>query len=752
MPDDDGGAIHAARAAHLRLVFEQIPGAVWTTDRELRITQGLGRPPMRERPCVDWDRVPGSGVTVYDLVGTRDPSEPMVAHHLAALAGRATHVHYTFEERCYEVRLAPSRDERGDVVGCLGAAIDVTERRALEERLERSEARLAEAQRVAHVGSFEWDLARDVVTWSPELRRIYGLDPDTTATDAATLLAHVEPEDRTRVKSLVFDACPEGGAFTVDFQVRRGDGERRTLHSRGDVVCGEGGEPVRVVGCCWDVTERVAATRALEESISLLQATLDATADGLLVVDRGGRIAAYNQRFVDLWRLPPERVAQRDDEALLQRVAEELDDPEGFLLMVRELYGEPTRESFDVLRFRDGRVFERYSRPQRLHGEVCGRVWSFRDVSERERLLERTLFLADADRLLVSLELEPALAAVAQRAIPYLGDACVVDLLVHGAPRRAISISRDPGRQLDTELHRSVLAGHSAIYEHEGSSLLAVPLTGHEGVVGAITFCAAPRRRYGPAELDVAEELARGVSLAFERARLCEELKEALRAREEFISVAAHELRGPVTALHLGVQTLARRRSSTEAVGRIVSILEREDQRLVRFVDELLDVGRARSGRMHFDYAEVDLAEVVRAVAARHGRDLTRSGSSLSITTAGELIGQWDRFRLEQVVTNLLSNAIKFGLGRPIELAARGAVDRVILEVVDHGIGIAPEMQERVFRPFERGVSTRHYGGLGLGLYIVRTIVEGMGGVVRLESNPGQVTRFTVELPRTRTP
>ena len=110
--------------------------------------------------------------------------------------------------------------------------------------------------------------------------------------------------------------------------------------------------------------------------------------------------------------------------------------------------------------------------------------------------------------------------------------------------------------------------------------------------------------------------------------------------------------------------------------------------------------------------------------------------------------GKWDRLRLDQIVTNLLSNAMKYGSGEPIEVAMTGTPEAVRLEVRDHGIGIAPEHQSRIFDRFERAVSGRHYGGLGLGLWIVRQILDALGGSIRVRSAPGEGSTFTVELPR----
>jgi signal transduction histidine kinase len=279
---------------------------------------------------------------------------------------------------------------------------------------------------------------------------------------------------------------------------------------------------------------------------------------------------------------------------------------------------------------------------------------------------------------------------------------------------------------------------------------MGVPLLMKGHLVGAITLAAARNRRYTPKDRELAEELARRASLAIDNARLYRRAQEALRARDEFLSIAAHEIRGPIHSIHLALQSIRQGKLPAHTLPRLFEVVERQDRRLSHFVDELLDLGRIRAARLQLDYQDVNLVEVVRDVAARLGPDLARSGSSLAITAHAQVVGQWDKSRVDQVAANLLSNAIKFGLGKPIEIAIDTRDGCACLVVRDHGMGIDAELAARIFKPFERGVSARHYGGLGLGLHIVKTIVDALGGSVTVKSQPGSGAAFVVELPQAR--
>ena len=737
------GEENEKESALLRLVFRHIPGMVWAVDRNLSFTYVTGR-------LIDAAGLRASevvGRSVQDFLGARDATEPGIAHHLAALGGECQSFEYRYRERWYAVLIEPMRGAEGAVVGCVGAAFDITERRAAEARLGLSEARLTEAQRTAHVGSFEWEIRSNVVTWTDELNRIYGLEPGQFGGTVEAFLAMIYREDVELTRRVVLEARSNPGPFSYDHRIVRADGSVRALHTRGDVAVDAEGQAVRLMGSCWDVTELTEATKARERLLSLLQATIEATTEGTLVVDRARKVVVRNRRFLNMWNIPPDLADCEDDGVLLDYVQGQLENPDQFIREVQEAYGSPETESTGQIRLTDGRIFERYSVPQRIGEAVVGRVWSFRDISERERLLHSALFLSDATRLLASLEVEQALDGVARIAVPYMGDGCAIDVFGAGGPRRLVAISRDPRTPISPELHRSVLAGHSLVYQVGPISYLGVPLLMKDALAGAITFCAAAHRKYQARDVEVAEELARRAALALDNAQLYRRAQDALRARDELLSVAAHEIRGPLTAIHLAAQAIRKGKARPESLSSMLAIVEREDRRLSQFVDELLDLGRIREGRLQLVYEPVSLGEVVRDVARRLDLELIRSRSSLSVVAEENIVGQWDRFRVEQVVTNLLSNAIKFGLGKPIEIVTRTQSGRALVIVKDRGIGIEPEVLPRLFRPFERGVSERHYGGLGLGLHIVKTIVEAMRGTVKAESAPATGTVFTVELP-----
>jgi signal transduction histidine kinase len=178
-----------------------------------------------------------------------------------------------------------------------------------------------------------------------------------------------------------------------------------------------------------------------------------------------------------------------------------------------------------------------------------------------------------------------------------------------------------------------------------------------------------------------------------------------------------------------------------------VAALQRQSKRLSTLVESLLDVSRLEAGRLELNLEYVDLAALARDVIGRFAAQAARSHTALEVRAGEPVVGIWDRLRLEQVVSSLLSNALKYGAGRPVHiLVERGPVG-ARLTVKDDGIGISPEHLPRIFDRFERAVSAEHFGGLGLGLYLTRHLVEAFGGTIHAASEPGRGSIFEVDLP-----
>ena len=431
--------------------------------------------------------------------------------------------------------------------------------------------------------------------------------------------------------------------------------------------------------------------------------------------------------------------------------------------------------------------FDEQGRPVRLIGTVV-------DFTERQRAENNLRFLAQASAVLAaSLDYEDTLRRVASLALPVLADGCTVDVLDtrggmgrliflhrlpektrvghelerlyprrHDAPAGAARVMRTGAPELVTHIPEEGLAryaqdaGHLRLLRELGvRSYLVVPLRSRERVLGAITLIRTEPGPppYGQEELRLAEELARRAAVAVDNALLYAEAQRAIELREGFLQVAAHELRTPVTVLKLNAQALlasARREASwTEKTRARVEGLERSVSRLSVLVGELLDVSLITSGRLVLHPEEVDLSALVRESVERLRPEAERAGCALRVEVPGEVVGGWDRLRLEQVLGSLLSNALKYGAGQPVEVVLSATGSQVVLRVRDEGIGIDPAVQPRIFERFVRAVSDRNYGGLGMGLWMTREVLTAMGGTIRVESAPGKGATFTVELPRT---
>jgi signal transduction histidine kinase len=421
----------------------------------------------------------------------------------------------------------------------------------------------------------------------------------------------------------------------------------------------------------------------------------------------------------------------------------------------------------------------------------------YRQARRREETMR---FFAEASVLLSSsLDFVSICERLAHLVVPTFADWCGVELL-QGGELRSIAITHVNPAKLETawemrrryppdpaaahgpfvvlrsgrgelvrEIADEMLVHAARDSEHLGfirelglRSFMSVPLVAGGRAIGVLNLVwAESGHLYGREDLEIMEELGRRAGLAVENARLYDEARGAVKVRDEFLSIASHELKTPLTSLRLKVDGILRavakpERSPLDSAklnARLAGV-GKQLGRLTELVDALLDVSRAAAGRLELTLDEVDLAVVVREVAERFKDDLATAGCALSIVLPGvpgqasPVVGRWDRLRVDEIVTNFLSNAIKYGAAKPIEIRVAASEAEAVVEVEDRGIGIALDDQPRLFERFARVASPDHYGGFGLGLWIVKILVEAMGGRVGVRSAVGVGSVFSVALPR----
>ncbi|OLF53585.1 hybrid sensor histidine kinase/response regulator [Pseudomonas chlororaphis] len=232
------------------------------------------------------------------------------------------------------------------------------------------------------------------------------------------------------------------------------------------------------------------------------------------------------------------------------------------------------------------------------------------------------------------------------------------------------------------------------------------------------------------------------------------ELEQAVRMRDDFMSIVAHEVRTPLNGLILETQLrkmhLARDNAAAFSLDKMHAMVDRDERQinsLIRLIEDMLDISRIRTGKLSIRPSEVDLAQLVRGLLENFAPQVEAAESSISLDAEAAVSGQWDEFRIEQVISNLLTNALRYGAKSPIEVRVYRADGQARVEVRDYGIGISEENQGRIFQQFERISANHAVAGLGLGLFISEQIVTAHGGTLEVESRIGEGALFRVCLP-----
>ncbi|HEY6418403.1 MAG TPA: PAS domain-containing sensor histidine kinase [Candidatus Binataceae bacterium] len=534
------------------------------------------------------------------------------------------------------------------------------------------------------------------------------------------------------------------------------------------------------------LAELQALRRRLAAAEDLAHSILDQAVEAIIVCDPQGRIVRANQSAIELCGDSP--LSRPFSEAfVLSPVGENAGGDKGWPIRECCANGQTLRGVNAELARPGMPPLEVLTNARPLSspsGELLGAIIALTDVAltdvnQRARVERTQHFLMEISGALnQSLNVDEKLTIIARGIVPEFADWCVVDVIEEPGLRRVEAVNaqhggdgitveireiekdnadrlqllREAKSQLISDLGEAESpAALNGVSRIGARSVMFAPLRARGEVLGAITMATTDSgRRYYIQDLLFAEELARRASHAIDNARLYSEARQAVRVRDEFMSIASHEMRSPLAALTLQLGNLLRMLPSAplEALELKVQKATSQTHRMAKLIDQLLDVSRISSGHMVLEVAACDLSETAREATERFVDEAARTGSALTLRIEPNVRGLWDGFRLEQVVTNLVSNAIKYGGGNPVEVIVENNSGGARLVVRDHGIGIAEGEMHRVFDRFARSAPARGYGGLGLGLFIANQIVLAHGGTIRVESALGMGSTFIVELPR----
>ncbi|HEY4611840.1 MAG TPA: PAS domain S-box protein, partial [Bacteroidota bacterium] len=505
-----------------------------------------------------------------------------------------------------------------------------------------------------------------------------------------------------------------------------------------------------VQGILRDVTERKNAEEGLKQMLSLLQSTLESTADGLLLVDLTGKIVTFNVRFAQMWRIPQEVLESGDDDRAIAYVLDQLKEPGVFASKVRELYAQPEAESFDVLEFKDGRVFERYSIPQRAEGKAVGRVWSFRDITTRRQAEEalrqseekyRALFEESKDVIFIStvdgrfIDLNPAGVAL-------FGYASKEELL-------QVDIARELYfNQNDRKAFHRIIEQHGFVRDFE----LALRRKDGEKLIVLETATAVR-------DEDNAIIAYRGIIRDItERKRLEEQLRQAqkLQSIGTLAGGIAHDFNNILGIIVGYISRLARDKTNLERVEQSIHAITKASERGTGLVRQLLTFARQTDVQLESVNVNVIIDEIARIV-----RETFPKTIALTLELAQNLPSiVADSTQMHQTLLNLCLNAkdalphggqlhittdVKDGTRLRQHNSKAQDDTYVCISITDSGTGMDEATLNRIFEPFF--TTKRRGAGTGLGLAVVYGIVDSHHGFIDVYSEVGRGTTFRLYFP-----
>jgi PAS domain S-box-containing protein len=684
----------------------------------------------------------------------------------------------------------------GTMISRLGAGYHQAKerQRASQEELERereAEEQLALAQKAGQMGSWQWDLKTNRLDWSPAVEALHGLEPGSFPRSLAGYQERVHAGDRARVVEAFETTLRHGADYAIEYRIIRPDGAVRWLEGRGRLFRDAAGAPTRMIAVCIDISERKRAEGAVFESEQRFGGFMEHLPGLAWIKDADGRYVYANDAALRAFHVPREELYGRTDSDLFPADrAEEfrrndrraLESPDGYRAVETLVHEDGVVHHSVVNKFI---IPQPDDAPPAIGGIAIDITEHKRAEAELQKQNLRLMLLGEAaSQLLIADTTDDMLQGLFQIIGPHLGLDTYVGYLVteRGDGLRLVSSSGMPPEDTarfgllrlgesvsgvvaqDRRPVEAFAVQRSDLPRDEGPrsaglrAYVCYPLLTEGRLIGTLSFGSRTRDQFSGDDLGFMRTVSRYVTVASERLRLIEQLREADRRKDEFLATLAHELRNPLAPIRHALEIQRRSENDRDRIEQARGVMERQLEQLVRLIDDLLDVSRITRGKLELRMEPIELTTILTSAVEANRAMVDANRHTLVVELPDQPIHlHADHTRLSQVFQNLLNNAAKYTPGGgTIWLTARPEGETVRVSVRDTGVGIASDMLEYIFEMFAQGnrlPGREQDGGLGIGLTLVKRLVEMHGGTVDASSEgPAKGSTFTVRLPLAERP